>query len=66
MGMHLNALLSLKGKLTLKDTMFIASPMLKTLSQIENKLNLLPMMPFLVYMHGRHLENFLSENNITS
>ena len=35
--------------------MFITSPMLETLSQIETKLNLLPMMPFLVYMHRRHL-----------
>ena len=29
--------------------------MLEILSQIEIKLNWLPMMPFLVYMHGRHL-----------
>ena len=32
--------------------MLIASPILEILSQIETKLNWLPMMPFSVFMHG--------------
>ena len=32
--------------------MFVASSMLEILSQIEIKLNWLPMTPFLVHMHG--------------
>ena len=33
----------------LKDSTFIASPMLEILSQIEMKFNWLPVTPFLVY-----------------
>ena len=39
----------------LKDSTFIASPMLEILSQIEIKLDWLPMTPFLIYMYGAHL-----------
>ena len=35
--------------------MFIASPLLEILSQIESKSNWLPMTPFLVYMYGMRL-----------
>ena len=36
----------------MKDSTLIASPILEVLSQIEIKLNWLPMTPFSVYMHG--------------
>ena len=39
----------------MKDSTFITSSMLEILSQIEIKLNWLPMMPFLVYIHGTPL-----------
>ena len=38
-----------------KDSTSIASPMLEILSQIEIKLNWLPVAPFLVYMYGTRL-----------
>ena len=51
----------------MKDSTFIASPMLEILSQIEIKSNWFPMTLFLVNIHStRHLENLLSQNNITS
>ena len=49
--------------LTLRESTFVASPMLEILSQIEIKFSCMPMKPFLVYMHGTCLT---FGNNMTS
>ena len=48
------ALLSLKRKIDIEGQHLYYFSHEGTLSQTETKLNWLPMMPFLVYMHGRH------------